>query len=42
LIIGDGPPDKVVSAESLSRLFDMPLPVLRERQPHVHKEEERH
>jgi ABC-type Mn2+/Zn2+ transport system ATPase subunit len=42
LIVGDGPPDKVVSAESLSRLFDMPLPVLRERQPHVHREEEDH
>jgi ABC-type cobalamin/Fe3+-siderophores transport system ATPase subunit len=42
LIIGDGPPDRVVSAESLSHLFDMPLPVLEERQPHVHKEGEGH
>lgn len=42
LIVGDGPPDRVVSAESLSRLFDMPLPVLEERQPHVHKEGEGH
>ena len=42
LIVGDGPPDEVVSAESLSRLFDMPLPVLKERQPHVHREGEGH
>ena len=42
LIVGDGPPDKVVSAETLSSLFDMPLPMLRERQPHVHKKEEGH
>jgi ABC-type cobalamin/Fe3+-siderophores transport system ATPase subunit len=42
LIVGDGPPDRVVSAESLSRLFDMPLPVLRERQPHIHDKDEEH
>jgi ABC-type Mn2+/Zn2+ transport system ATPase subunit len=42
LIVGDGPPDRVVSAESLSSLFDMPLPVLRERQPHIHDKDEEH
>jgi len=36
LIVGDGTPDRLISTESLSRLYDMPLPVVEERQPHIH------
>ena len=36
LIIGDGAPDKLVSTENLSRLYDMPLSVVEERHPHIH------
>jgi ABC-type cobalamin/Fe3+-siderophores transport system ATPase subunit len=36
LIIGDGPPDDLVSVENLSRLYDLPLSVVAERHPHIH------
>jgi ABC-type Mn2+/Zn2+ transport system ATPase subunit len=36
LIFGDGPPDKLVSTESLSRLFDLPANIVEERRPHMH------
>jgi len=36
LIIGDGTPDKLISTESLSRLYNMPSPVVEERHPHIH------
>ena len=35
-IVGDGTPDKLISAESLSHLYDLPLAVVEERHPHVH------
>lgn len=37
LIFGEGTPDKLISAESLSRLYDLPISVVEERHPHVHK-----
>jgi ABC-type cobalamin/Fe3+-siderophores transport system ATPase subunit len=36
LIIGDGTPDKLISTESLSLLFNMPVSLVEERQPHIH------
>jgi ABC-type cobalamin/Fe3+-siderophores transport system ATPase subunit len=35
-IIGDGSPDKLISTESLSRLYNLPVPVVEERHPHIH------
>ena len=37
LIIGDGAPDKLISTESLSRLYDLPKDVIEERHPHIHR-----
>ena len=37
LIVADGAPDKLVSTENLSRLYDMPMSVVEERRPHVHR-----
>lgn len=37
LIIGDGVPDKLISTESLSRLYDLPQDVIEERHPHIHR-----
>jgi len=37
LIIGDGTPDKLISTESLSRLYDLPQDVIEERHPHIHR-----
>ncbi len=39
LIIGDGAPDKLISTESLSRLYNIPSPVVEERRPHIHLKE---
>jgi ABC-type cobalamin/Fe3+-siderophores transport system ATPase subunit len=39
LIMADGAPNKLISNESLSRLFSMPLSVVEERRPHVHRKE---
>jgi len=39
LIIGDGTPDKLISTESLSRLYNIPSPVVEERHPHIHTRE---
>jgi len=36
LIVADGTPDKLISTESLSRLYDMPSSVVEERRPHIH------
>jgi ABC-type cobalamin/Fe3+-siderophores transport system ATPase subunit len=36
LIIGDGTPDKLISTESLSLLFNMPVSLVEERRPHIH------
>ena len=36
LIVGDGTPDKTISVESLSGLYNLPLAVVQERHPHVH------
>jgi len=38
-IIADGAPGTVISAESLSLLYDLPIPVVEERRPHVHGKE---
>ncbi len=37
LIFGEGTPDKLISAESLSRLYNLPQSVVEERHPHIHK-----
>jgi ABC-type cobalamin/Fe3+-siderophores transport system ATPase subunit len=42
LIIGDGPPDFLISSESLSRLYDLPLEVVEERHPHIHRQKVNH
>jgi ABC-type cobalamin/Fe3+-siderophores transport system ATPase subunit len=39
LIAGDGTPDKLISTESLSLLFNIPAPLVEERQPHTHIKE---
>jgi ABC-type Mn2+/Zn2+ transport system ATPase subunit len=39
LIVADGTPDKLISTESLSRLYDMPSSVVEERRPHIHVRE---
>jgi len=39
LIIGNGTPDKLISTESLSRLYNMPASVVEERRPHIHIKE---
>ncbi len=39
LILGDGPPDQLISTDSLSRLYNMPAPVVEERRPHMHVKE---
>jgi ABC-type cobalamin/Fe3+-siderophores transport system ATPase subunit len=36
-IIGDGAPDKLINTETLSRLYDLPAPLVEERRPHVHR-----
>jgi ABC-type cobalamin/Fe3+-siderophores transport system ATPase subunit len=36
-IIGDGPPDKLITTENLSRLYDLPADVIEERHPHIHQ-----
>jgi len=38
LIVGDGPPDQLVSTNNLSHLYDIPEQVVKERKPHVHIE----
>jgi ABC-type Mn2+/Zn2+ transport system ATPase subunit len=35
-ITGDGPPDKIISTESLSLLYNLPTAVVEERRPHIH------
>ena len=35
-ITGDGPPDELISTESLSTLYDLPPSAVEERRPHVH------
>jgi len=37
LIIGDGTPDRLISTESLSRLYNLPPSVVEERHPHIHR-----
>ena len=39
LIVADGTPDKLISTESLSRLYDMPSSIVEERRPHIHVRE---
>jgi ABC-type Mn2+/Zn2+ transport system ATPase subunit len=41
LIAGDGPPDVLVSSQSLSQLYGLPLAVVEQRRPHVHREGDR-
>jgi ABC-type Mn2+/Zn2+ transport system ATPase subunit len=36
LITGDGPPDKLISTETLSILYNLPAAVVEERRPHIH------
>lgn len=42
LIIGDGTPEKMISTESLSRLYDLPQNVIEERHPHIHHQRVNH
>lgn len=42
LIMDDGPPDKLITTDSLSRLYDMPVEVVAARRPHVHRQQEEH
>jgi ABC-type Mn2+/Zn2+ transport system ATPase subunit len=42
LIIGDGTPEKMISTESLSRLYDLPGEVIEERHPHIHHQKVNH
>ncbi len=37
LIAGDGTPDILISPQSLSRLYGLPIAVVEQRRPHVHK-----
>lgn len=37
LIVAEGAPDKIISTESLSHLYDMPVSVVEERRPHIHR-----
>ena len=39
LIVGDGTPDRLISTDSLSRLYNMPAPMVEERRPHMHTKE---
>jgi ABC-type Mn2+/Zn2+ transport system ATPase subunit len=39
LIVGDGTPDQLISTDSLSRLYNMPAPLVEERRPHMHIKE---
>ena len=39
LIFADGTPDRLISTGNLSRLYDVPLPVVEERRPHIHVKE---
>lgn len=39
LIVGDGTPEKLISAESLGRLYNLPSAVMEERRPHIHTRE---
>jgi ABC-type cobalamin/Fe3+-siderophores transport system ATPase subunit len=41
-IIGDGTPEALISAESLSRLYDIPENVIDERHPHIHHQRVNH
>jgi ABC-type Mn2+/Zn2+ transport system ATPase subunit len=36
LIVADGPPDKLISVASLSRLYNLPAALVEERHPHIH------
>ena len=38
-IIADGTPDRLISTESLSLLYDLPVSVVEERRPHIHGKE---
>jgi len=39
LIVDDGPPDRLISTSSLSRLYDLPESVVEERRHHMHAKE---
>ena len=41
-IVGDGEPDKLVSSQSLSKLYGLPVEVVEERRPHVHRRDAEH
>jgi ABC-type cobalamin/Fe3+-siderophores transport system ATPase subunit len=38
-VVGDGPPDKLISTASVSRLFNLPVDIVEEQHPHVHPRE---
>jgi len=39
LIFADGTPSHLISTGNLSRLYDIPVPVVEERRPHIHTKE---
>jgi len=42
LIFDDGTPEELISTEKLSALYDMPVPVVEARLPHVHRDSHAH
>ncbi len=42
LIVGDGSPEKMISADKISDLFGITTSVIKERQPHIHKDGHTH
>lgn len=36
LIVGDGSPDKLITTENLSRIYNLPAAVVEQRRPHIH------
>jgi len=39
LIVGDGSPDKIITTQMLSHLYDLPAEVVEQRRPHIHSSE---
>ena len=42
LIVGDGSPEEMISAEKISELFGITVSVIEERQPHIHRDPHTH
>lgn len=42
MIVGDGSPEEMISTEKISELFGITASVIKERQPHIHKDDHTH